>query len=55
MIKNSHFPFNLPQELPIHFLGKAIVEIDLIQQKSIVQVKLYQKSPLVEAASVTSM
>ena len=40
-IKNSHFLFNLPPELPIHFLGKAIVEIDLIQQKSIVRFKYY--------------
>ena len=49
MIKNSHFLFNLPPELPIQFLGKAIVEIDFIQQKSTVQLKLYQKSPSVES------
>ena len=41
MIKNSHFLFNLPLELPIQFLEKAIVEIDLIQQKSIVPFKYY--------------
>ena len=51
-IKNSHFLFNLPPELPNQFLEKAIIEIDFIQQKSIVPFKLYQETPLVEMASV---
>ena len=51
-IKNSHFLFNLPPELPNQFLEKAIIEIDFIQQKSIVLFKLYQKSTSVEMASV---
>ena len=54
-IKNSHFLFNLPPELPNQFLEKAIIEIDFIQQKSIVPSKLYQKSPLVEMASIISI
>ena len=41
MIKNSDFLFNSPLELPIQFLEKAIIEIDLIQQKSIVPFKYY--------------
>ena len=45
--QNSHFLFNLPPELPIQFLEKAILEIEFIQQKSIVQFKHYQKSPSV--------
>ena len=44
-ITNSNFLFNVPPELPNQFLEKAIIEIDFIQQKSIVPVELYQKSP----------
>ena len=57
-IKNSHFLFNLPPELPNQFLKKAIIEIDFIQQKTIVPSKPYQKSlyhnsPSVEMASLS--
>ena len=37
------------------FLEKAIIEIDLIQQNSIVLFKYYQKSPSVEMVSVISI
>ena len=54
-IKNSHFLFNLPPELPNQFLENAIIEIYFILQKSIVPSKLYQKSPLVEMAPIISI
>ena len=37
------------------FLGKSIIAIDFVQQKAIVQFKLYQKSPSGEKASVISI
>ena len=54
-VKNIHFLFNLPPELPNKLFEKAIIEIDFIQQKSIVPSKLNQKSPLVEMASLISI
>ena len=38
--KNSNFLFNLPPELPNQFSKKAIIEIDIIKQKSIVPFEL---------------
>ena len=37
------------------FLEKAIIEIDLIQQKLIVPSKLYKKSPSIEIVSFMSI